>query len=257
MILSEINLVQAGKVVYVGSKPTREENTVKNYSAESLTIDHNGVVDNYHSRFFEPYPETVLRHNFTREYVAAMYAQGFRLFRNVQVYLLDLNLAELLKNNGITILPGDVSEQILIDGIDLNVLHQGSIISIGEEVELEVIAPRTYCGRFSLDLEFPPGRPRKYWEKLLRTLLIPENKTFSDRYIPVGVYTRVVRQGTVKLNDVVVADPTCSQHFGATELIIPKTFEDINEARLSWLTREQVISMCPSIPLSIIDSYYV
>lgn len=257
MTLSEINLVQAGKVVYVGSKPTREENTVKNCSAESLTIDHDGVVGNYHSRFFELYPENVLRYNFTREYVAAKYAQGFRLFRNTQVYLLDLNLAELLKNNGITILPGDVSEQVLVSGIDLNVLHQGSIISIGKDVELEVVAPRTYCGRFSLDLVFPTERPRKYWERILRKLLIPENKTFNDRYIPIGVYTRVVRPGTIKLNDVVVADPTCSQHFGATELIIPKTFEDITEARLSWLTREQVISMCPTIPLTTIDSYYV
>lgn len=256
MTLSEINLIQTGKVVYLGSKSARDPFTVKNIPAESLTIDYTGVVGNYHSKFLELDPAELPRYNFSQGHIDKMYSNGYRLFKNTQVYLLDLNLAALLKKNGVTIAPGDVSEQVLVEGVDLNVLHQGSIISIGDEVELEVIAPRTYCGRFSVDLEFTPDRPRKQWEKLLRTLLSAEDNVYTDRYAPVGVYTRVVRQGTVKLNDAVVADPTGSPHFGADRLIIPNTTSKIKNARLSWLTREQVISMCPTIPLTIIDSFY-
>ena len=256
MTQSKINLVQTGKVVYLGSKARREDLVVKNSPVDSLVINHTGVVGNYHSRFIETDPAILKRFHITQEYADAMWAKGYRLFKNTQVYVRDLNLTALLKEHGVTIAPGDVSEQVLLEGVDLSVLHQGTIICIGEQVELEVIAPRTYCGRFILDLHFTPDQSRNQWEKMLRKMLSPENKVFTDRYTPLGVYTRVVRQGIVKLNDTVVVDPTRSKHFGAENLMIPKTTREINSSRHSWLTREQLTSMYPTISLDILNSYY-
>jgi MOSC domain-containing protein YiiM len=55
---------------------------------------------------------------------------------------------ETLRKDGFSTLPGQMGEQIVIQGIDVGKLSEGERLQIGDQVLVEVISHRTGCERF-------------------------------------------------------------------------------------------------------------
>jgi MOSC domain-containing protein YiiM len=55
---------------------------------------------------------------------------------------------EALRNDGFSTLPGQMGEQIVIQGLDVGKLAEGSRLLIGSNACVEVVSPRTGCQRF-------------------------------------------------------------------------------------------------------------
>jgi molybdopterin adenylyltransferase len=55
---------------------------------------------------------------------------------------------ETLREDGFSTLPGQMGEQIVIQGIDVGKLAEGAQLQIGDQACLEVISHRTGCQRF-------------------------------------------------------------------------------------------------------------
>jgi MOSC domain-containing protein YiiM len=255
--MAQLNAVQTGKVVFLGARSLREQHSIKTLSLESAIVDYNGVIGDYHSELLINEPMDVSRGIFTQDYVDSMYKAGYRLFKTAQINVLDLNLAKLMKQGNINVKPGDVGEQILVDGIDLGVLHQGTIIRIGNQVELEVVTPRLYCSRFGLDLtSFDETATNESIGSTIKRLLFAGQVADWIRYKPIGIYARVLKTGVINLSDTVVVDPTFSPYYGSKKLIIPSSQKEIHQTLFTWMTREQFVLKHPNIPLSTVDSYY-
>jgi MOSC domain-containing protein YiiM len=87
-----------------------------------------------------------------------------------------------LAEEGFTTGPGAMGEQIVLDGIDVDALSEGTRIRLGESAIVEVINPRTGCDRF----EHIQGKHKK----LARGRL--------------GVMVRVVAGGPIAVGDCAV-----------------------------------------------------
>ena len=85
-----------------------------------------------------------------------------------QVHLIPSELLEALRVDGYVLRPGDLGENILTVGLDLEALPLGTILKLGDEATVELTGLRTPCiliDRFKPALKRKmlvdePGRPR-------------------------------------------------------------------------------------------------
>ena len=84
-----------------------------------------------------------------------------------------------LSREGFMTKPGEMGEQITIQGLDVNVLAPGTRLRFGDSAVIEVVKQRTGCERF----EAIQGKPR------------------TDAAGRMGVMARVVMGGTVRVGD--------------------------------------------------------
>lgn len=64
-----------------------------------------------------------------------------------QVHLIDTGLLGRLQTEGFEVRPGELGENVTVDGIDVSAVGVGSIIELGEEVVLAVTGRRNPCGQ--------------------------------------------------------------------------------------------------------------
>lgn len=88
-----------------------------------------------------------------------------------------------LGGEGFKAQPGELGEQIILRGLDVNALEAGARIQLGGDAVIEIIKPRTGCERF----EAIQGKPR------------------TDAANRLGMMARVVTGGVVKVGDTVKA----------------------------------------------------
>jgi MOSC domain-containing protein YiiM len=94
-----------------------------------------------------------------------------------------------LQQEGFKAQPGELGEQIVVRGLDVNLLPEGAQVQFGDNAVIEVIKPRTGCDRF----ESIQGKPR------------------GDASNRLGVMARVVVSGQVRVGDAVkVLQPVAS-----------------------------------------------
>ncbi len=86
-----------------------------------------------------------------------------------------------LGTEGFQIQPGQLGEQLIVEGLDVNTLLSGARLQIGEEAIIEIVEPRTGCGKFE-----------RYQEK--------QRQEASGR---LGVIGKVVVSGAIALGDVI------------------------------------------------------
>lgn len=235
------NSFQYGKVLYVGAKSSREKSHVKTLPAESIHINYTGVQGDYHSGFLETNPARLPEFKNKENLIDEKHAAGYRLFRMAQVHLMDTNTAKVLKSNlNINLLPGTAGEQILIDGVDLNALHEESYIKIGPNVILETVCCRSYCSRFTLDIENTASDlDSNFNNKIMKSLFETRNELGSAH---VGIYARVIKTGIVSMGDSVEIDPSWSQHYNKSDTpMLGEKMKEIKEARFKWFTVEQLL----------------
>jgi len=99
--------------------------------------------------------------------------------RDRQLNLMAAETLVALKIEGFKTAPGELGEQIVLGGIDVNRLPVGTQLRLGETVIVEVVLPRTGCARF----EAIQGHAK---EKVTGRL---------------GVIAQVVRGGTIRVGD--------------------------------------------------------
>ena len=66
--------------------------------------------------------------------------------RNLNI--MTLEILECLREEGFSTLPGQMGEQIVIQGLDVGKLSVGEQLQIGDEALVEVVSHRTGCERF-------------------------------------------------------------------------------------------------------------
>jgi MOSC domain-containing protein YiiM len=96
-----------------------------------------------------------------------------------QINLMSAETLEELGAEGCQVAPGEMGEQIVVRGLDVNQLAAGTLLKLGSMVVLEVLKPRTGCER----LEHIQGVDREQ---------------LSDR---LGMMASVVRGGMIRLGD--------------------------------------------------------
>jgi len=99
--------------------------------------------------------------------------------RDRQLNLMAAETLASLKTDGFKTAPGELGEQIVLAGIDVDRLPAGAQLRVGETVIMEVVLPRTGCARF----EAVQGHAK---EKVSGRL---------------GVMARVVHGGTIRVGD--------------------------------------------------------
>ena len=105
-----------------------------------------------------------------------------------QVHLIHSELLEELAASGFVVKPGDLGENILTEAVPLLDLPRHSILSIGNDVELEVTGLRNPCQQIE---NFMPG--------LLGQVLKKRDDGTLERKS--GVMTVVHRSGVIRLGD--------------------------------------------------------
>ncbi len=65
-----------------------------------------------------------------------------------QLNVMTYETLQQLAAEGFQTAPGQMGEQIILKGLDVNALNAGDQIQIGDEARIEVIKPRTGCDRF-------------------------------------------------------------------------------------------------------------
>ncbi len=98
-----------------------------------------------------------------------------------QINIMTHEVLQTLGSEGFNIQPGQMGEQIVISGFDLNTLTVGERIQLGDEACVEVTSYRTGCDRF----EALQGKPR------------------NDAKNRLGVMAKVVTGGAIKIGDTV------------------------------------------------------
>lgn len=105
-----------------------------------------------------------------------------------QLNLMGASTLEALAAAGFRTGPGEMGEQVVVDGIDVDTLEPGTRLRLGDDAEIRVTKLRTGCARF----EAIQGHPR------------------TDVVGRLGAMAAVVRGGTVRRGDRV----TVSSHSG-------------------------------------------
>ena len=100
---------------------------------------------------------------------------------NRQLNLMSYETLAALGEEGFHTQPGELGEQIVVRGLDVNALPGGARLQLGERAVIEVIKPRTGCERF----EAIQDRPR------------------ADAAGRLGVLARVITPGDVRVGDAV------------------------------------------------------
>lgn len=96
-----------------------------------------------------------------------------------QINLMSYETLEQLGGEGFKVQPGQMGEQIILKGINLNALSVGERIQLGDEACIEVMSYRKGCDRF----EAYQGKPR------------------TDAKDRLGIMAKVVANGTIKVGD--------------------------------------------------------
>lgn len=65
-----------------------------------------------------------------------------------QINVMSAETLKVLESEGFRTGPGELGEQIVIDGIDTNSLPEGTRLRLGPSAIIEVTMPRTGCDRF-------------------------------------------------------------------------------------------------------------
>jgi MOSC domain-containing protein YiiM len=73
-----------------------------------------------------------------------------------QINIMSAETLKVLESEGFRTAPGEMGEQIVVAGIDLNTLPAGARIQLGPAAIIEVTMPRTGCDRF----EHIQGKPK-------------------------------------------------------------------------------------------------
>ena len=98
-----------------------------------------------------------------------------------QLNIMSLETLGRLRAEGFHTEPGQMGEQIVVQGLDVAALAQGAVLQLGEAARVEVVKPRTGCERF----EAVQGRSREQAAEGL------------------GVVARVVTGGPIRVGDAV------------------------------------------------------
>ena len=217
---------------------------------DKIDIDYNGVVGWKMSRGFLSFDYLTLmylvRARITEDYfdkIVSNLESGLLPFHAHQICLSDSTIVDYLKDNKISnYRPGIINEQIHVSNIKLNTLHAGSTIQIGNNVKLEVVSGRTLCATFFQHLQF---------ENIDHAKQLIQTTTYGKQirpHPPIGVMCRVIKTGEVKLNDIVIADPTTSLHYKKLpcinrNLMIGPNLEYDHLSMIRWLSKEEVKSL--------------
>jgi MOSC domain-containing protein YiiM len=94
-----------------------------------------------------------------------------------------------LSGEGFMTEPGQMGEQIIVRGLDMDSLAAGTRVQFGDSAVIEVVKPRTGCDRF----EAIQGKPR------------------TDAAGRMGVMARVIAGGSVRVGDAVKVLETVAQ----------------------------------------------
>lgn len=237
------NNKQYGNVVYLGIRHSREKHHVKTTPHESIEIDFKGVVGDYHAHYLEPDPIRLPEYKKAEAEILEKHQQGYKLFRLAQVHVMDTNTASTLKTSlDINLAPGIAGEQILLDGVDLNACHAGTHIKLGNEVVLEIICCRSYCYRFSADIETNNRFNKIELEhKIMRSLFV--TRTVNNGSAHLGIYAHVVQGGQIKVGDTVEVDPTTSKFYNTSDTpMLPEKANEIRDARFRWFNYEELLA---------------
>ena len=65
-----------------------------------------------------------------------------------QLNIMAVESVASLQGDGFLAKPGQLGEQLIVAGLKIDALPVGARLRIGEEAEVEVVEPRTGCGRF-------------------------------------------------------------------------------------------------------------
>jgi MOSC domain-containing protein YiiM len=65
-----------------------------------------------------------------------------------QLNVMTREVLDQLAAEGFQTAPGEMGEQIVVSGLDMNTLSAGDQVQIGDEARIEIIKPRTGCDRF-------------------------------------------------------------------------------------------------------------
>lgn len=101
-----------------------------------------------------------------------------------QMNVMSAATLERLREEGFKTDPGEMGEQIVLDGLDVDGLPKGTRVRLGQSAVVEVVLPRTGCDRFE--------RIQGKHKKLVRGRL--------------GVMVRVVAGGPIAVGDVAVVE---------------------------------------------------
>ncbi len=99
--------------------------------------------------------------------------------------------------------PGLFGENLRTSGIDLSGIRIGQVLRIGDEVLVEVTAPRTPCATFARRMEEP------HWVR-----------RFTERRAP-GAYARVLQAGVVCEGDPILVLPAPAHDVTVAALLPP------------------------------------
>ena len=98
---------------------------------------------------------------------------------NRQLNIMTSSTMQELGDEGFLATPGKLGEQITIRDLDIDALSAGDVLQIGSSARVEIVEPRTGCGRFE-----------KYQGKL--------RQEASGR---LGMIAKVVAQGEISIGD--------------------------------------------------------
>lgn len=99
--------------------------------------------------------------------------------KNRQLNIMSAETVQVLAQEGFHAEPGQLGEQILIAGLDVDALPVGTRLQLGASACVELTEPRTGCGKF----ERYQGRKRE---------------EVANR---IGMMARVVANGTIRVGD--------------------------------------------------------
>lgn len=117
-----------------------------------------------------------------------------------QVHLIDGELFDRVAEQGFTVGPGQLGENVTTRGIDLLGLPTGSVLALGGEALLAITGLRNPCGQIN---GLAPG---------LRDALSPRGDDGTVEWLA-GIMAVVVRGGTVRAEDLIeVALPPRPHH---------------------------------------------
>jgi len=230
------NSEQTGTVVYLGHSADFKIETIKNEPVTELTIDRSGSADDHHSCFEYFTNDTFEKLKANDPDFDKKFAQGQRPIRIAQVHLQDVGTNRSLRKLGIDAKYGAIAEQIVIDGLSISACHSGSTVYIGNEVVLRITTSRIFCPRFTSALTLPEGVDLHKIIKSFARDAGPNNNN------GLGVYTQVLKTGTIRLGDKVRVDPTTSPYYGNLALHLSKTHSF--KTRYKWYTLEEFIKDC-------------
>lgn len=251
------NSTQSGVVTYLGMRPKSEENHIRTYTADSLTFNETGVVGDSHSMYYLPQPTRVYP-AIKPEVIQDKLSNGYRIFKTAQVHILGTQTANMLSEKfGISLNPGEVGEQILVDGIDFNMLHEGTTVSIGSDVKFKIVSTRTFCRKFSYDITNPFGIESNAFHNMIRTFILTADRNALKLPPHIGVYVQVIKTGIINVGDTVTVDPTTSPFYATSE--VPKVAveaRDINAKRFQWFTKEELLAIDTLSTKDQIENYF-